>query len=102
MNWFARRLAAAAAAGALVLAAAPALAQIAPDGPPAGAPARTLREMVDRYRDWRGGYAFEALQTIHERLYLDTATGRQAGAVWMAAVSLAYLGYRRKPGRQRA
>jgi hypothetical protein len=66
-----------------LLAAAPAPGQIAPDAPPAGAPARTLRELVDRDRDWRGGYAFEALQTIHERLTLDTAAGRQASALWM-------------------
>jgi len=83
MSCFARTIAAAALAAALALAAAPALAQIAPDGPPDVQAARTLRQIVDSYLDWRGGYAFAALQSIHERLYLDTGTGREAGAVWM-------------------
>jgi hypothetical protein len=83
MTSFARALRAAALAAAVALAAAPAVAQIAPDGPPDVQAARTLRQIVDSYMDWRGGYAFAALQTIHERLYLDSGGGRQSGALWM-------------------
>jgi len=66
------------------LAAAPALAQIAAEPPPSAAEqARTLRDLVARYRDWRGGYALESLQTIHERFTQESPAGRQSGALWV-------------------
>ena len=71
------------AAAALALAI-PAGAQIAPDSidaNPAQA-AQSLRDLVGRYLDWRGP-AFAQLETIHERLQIDTAIGRQAGGLWM-------------------
>ena len=70
---------------AAVLLAAPAhlVAQIASAAPPsAGEAAYNLRRIVARYIDWRGP-AFGELQTIHERLYLETQAGREPGALWM-------------------
>ncbi len=60
-----------------------ATAQIAPDAPSAGEPAHSLRELVARYREWRGGAALDQLQTIHERFYLDTPAAHGSGAMWM-------------------
>ncbi|HEX3920360.1 MAG TPA: hypothetical protein VHW60_23715 [Caulobacteraceae bacterium] len=74
------------ALAALCLAlAAPAFAQIAPPDPPPSAAqqARTLRELIARYHDWRGGFAVEELQTIHERFTLENAAGRQPGQLWL-------------------
>ena len=59
------------------------VAQITPDPPPsAGEAAYNLRQIVARYIDWRGP-AFGELQTVHERLYLETEGGREPGALWM-------------------
>jgi len=79
-----RRAAAAAlgAALALVLLGAPAGAQIAPDRPDLGPPARNLRELIDRYRAWRGP-AYDQLQSFSERVYFEDATGRRSGSIWM-------------------
>jgi hypothetical protein len=60
-----------------------AIAQIASEAPQGGGDAPTLRELVDRYRDWRGGFALESLQSIHERVYVESASGRQAGQLWL-------------------
>ncbi len=84
MSALARLAAASLVARSLAAAAAqPAAAQIAPDVEQSGPPARTLRELIDRYREWRGGFALESLQTIHERLYVETPTARQSVALWM-------------------
>jgi hypothetical protein len=86
-----RGLAVLCAAGLLIAAPASGVAQIAPDAPPpsaaaspptAGEAAYNLRQIVARYIDWRGP-AFGELQTIHERLYLETQAGRQPAALWM-------------------
>jgi hypothetical protein len=76
--------AALAAALALLVAGAPAgvTAQIAPDGPNLGPPAANLRELIDRYRAWRGP-AYDQLQSVHERAYFESAAGRRSGQVWM-------------------
>ena len=72
--------AAALAASVLAL---PAIAQVAADRPADdGVTAQSLRDVVARYRDWRGP-AYGELQTIHERFAIETATGRQAGQLWM-------------------
>ncbi len=69
---------------ALALASAPvaAPAQIAPDRPNLGPPARNLRELVDRYRAWRGP-AYDQLQSLHERAYFESAAGRRPESIWM-------------------
>jgi len=69
---------------ALVLAGAPlpAVAQIAPDRPNLPPPARSLRELVDRYLAWRGP-AFDQLQSLHERAFFESGAGRFAGAIWV-------------------
>lgn len=69
---------------ALVLAGAPAAvpAQIAPDRPNLGPPARSLRELIDRYRAFRGP-AYDQLQSLHERAFFESAAGRRSGAIWM-------------------
>ena len=78
---------------AAVLALAPPLAaQIAVTPPPAtsddgspqtpGALAQALRDLVARYFAWRGP-AYAQLQTIHERLTIETPAGRFPGALWM-------------------
>ena len=79
-----RRAAAAAFSTALALlaAGAPAGAQIAPDRLDLGPPARNLRELIDRYRTWRGP-AYDQLQSLHERAYFEGAAGRKSGQVWM-------------------
>jgi hypothetical protein len=78
-----RGLAAVLAAGLLLAAPAPLVAQIASEAPPsAGEAAYNLHQIVARYIEWRGP-AFRELQTIHERLYLETQAGRQPGALWM-------------------
>jgi hypothetical protein len=85
MRLFARgRSRAAAALLAIALAGSPAplIAQIAAETPSPGEAAYTLHELVGRYTAWRGP-AFEDLQTIHERLYVDTQVGRQSGQLWM-------------------
>jgi hypothetical protein len=66
--------------------AAPAFAQIAPPDPPlsAASQARTLRELVARYQDWRGGFALEELQTIHERFTTESEDARRSGQMWLA------------------
>jgi hypothetical protein len=74
---FSAALVFAAAAAPLVAAA-----QIAPEQPNLGPPARTLRELVDRYTAWRGP-AFGQLQSLHERAYFESAAGRKSGSVWM-------------------
>ncbi|HEY2710671.1 MAG TPA: hypothetical protein VGI95_21710 [Caulobacteraceae bacterium] len=62
----------------------PAGAQISAEPPmSAGEAATTLRDLVGRYLTWRGGAALEQLQTIHERLFVDTPAGRQTGAFWL-------------------
>jgi hypothetical protein len=73
-----------AAGAALCLAALPAVspAQIAPDRPSLGPPARNLRELIDRYRVWRGP-AYDQLQSLHERAFFEGAAGRRSGAIWM-------------------
>jgi hypothetical protein len=78
------QLAGAIGAGALSVAApATLVAQIAPDAAPsAGEAAYNLRQIVARYIDWRGP-AFGELQTLHERLYVETGAGREPGALWM-------------------
>lgn len=86
MSWFTgvRRGGAAAVAVAMLSVAAAAPAQIAPDPQsPPGAPARTLRDLVDRYLDFRGGDTFAALQSLHERLYLETALSKRTGSLWL-------------------
>jgi hypothetical protein len=85
MGWFIRvRGGVAAAALGLAALAAPAMGQIAPDSPQSpGEAAHTLRELVARYLDFRGGAAFEALRTVHERLFLETQTSRRPGSLWM-------------------
>jgi hypothetical protein len=78
-----RGLAAFLAASLLLAAPAPLVAQIASEAPPsAGQAAYNLRQIVARYIEWRGP-AFGELQTIHERLYLETPAGREPGALWM-------------------
>jgi hypothetical protein len=78
-----RGLAAVLAASLLIAAPAPLVAQIASEAPPsAGEAAYNLHQIVARYIDWRGP-AFRELQTIHERLYLETQAGREPGALWM-------------------
>ncbi len=78
-----RRLFARAALASGLAPAFPAVAQIAPDAPvSAGQRASTLRELIARYLAWRGGPALEQLQTIHQRYYLQTDTGRTAGQLW--------------------
>jgi hypothetical protein len=69
---------------ALLLVGAPAacLAQIAPDRQNLGPPARNLRELIERYRAWRGP-AFDQLQSQHERAYFESAAGRRSGSIWM-------------------
>ena len=62
--------------------AATAPAQIAPDRPNLGPPARNLRELVERYRAWRGP-AYAQLQSLHERAFFESAAGRAAGSIWM-------------------
>lgn len=90
MCW--RRLASRTAAALLALAS-PAAAQIAasPPATPAsedsgpqspGEAAQSLRDLVDRYLAWRGP-AYAQLQTIHERLEIETPAGRAPGALWM-------------------
>src|SRR6185312_2768225 len=68
----------------LLLAGAPAAvpAQIAPDRPNLGPPARSLRELVDRYFAWRGP-AYGQLQSLRERAFFETAAGRRSGSIWM-------------------
>jgi hypothetical protein len=61
----------------------PAAAQIAAGGQTATPPAGTLRELIDRYFEWRGGFALESLQTIHERLYVEMPAGHGPGALWV-------------------
>ena len=69
---------------AALLLLAPAQAQIASQAPPEpSSVGLTLHELVARYVAWRGGFAYQSLQTVHERLYLDTAAGRAPGALWM-------------------
>ena len=83
MDWH-KRASAAAAALALIALAAPAPAQIAADAPPSpGEAAHTLRELVGRYLAFRGGATYQALQSIHERLYLETAAAQRPGALWL-------------------
>ena len=87
MRW--RASLAAAALAALSL---PANAQIAAAPQPAaaedatprtpGEAAQALRDLVSRYFAWRGP-AYAQLQTIHERLQIDTPAGREPGALWM-------------------
>jgi len=79
-----RGLAAVIAASLFAAAPAPLVAQIASDAPPptAGEAAYNLHRIVARYIDWRGP-AFRELQTIHERLYVETQAGREPGALWM-------------------
>jgi hypothetical protein len=78
-----RRGLAAFLAACLLAAPAPLVAQIASEAPPsAGEAAYDLHQIVARYIDWRGP-AFRELQTIHERLYLDTQGGHEPGALWM-------------------
>jgi hypothetical protein len=64
---------------------APASAQIGAGSvsPVAVAPARTLPELVARYIAWRGGPAYEMLQTIHETEYLEGPGGRQLRELWL-------------------
>jgi len=73
-------------AAALVLAIASvpvvAPAQIAPDRPNLGSPARNLRELIERYRAWRGP-AYDQLQSLHERAFFEDAAGRRSGSIWM-------------------
>jgi hypothetical protein len=83
MTSFASLCRAAVIAAMLGAAAVPAAAQIAPDAPQGQPAARDLRELIDRYMAWRGGFALESLQTIHERLQIDTPAGRQSGALWI-------------------
>ncbi len=84
LTTFARACAATLAVACLVGSAVrPAAAQIAPDAPQGPAPATNLRDLVGRYRAWRGGFALESLETIHERLEIDTPTGQATGAVWI-------------------
>jgi hypothetical protein len=71
-------------AAALCLAALPAAspAQIAPDRPNLGPPARNLRELIDRYRAFRGP-AYDQFQSLHERAFFESAAGRRSGSIWM-------------------
>jgi hypothetical protein len=71
-------------ASCLIVAPTASFAQIASDAPApsSGEAAYNLRQIVARYVEWRGP-AFGELQTIHERLYLETSVGRQPGALWM-------------------
>lgn len=47
-----------------------------------GEAAQALRDLVDRYFAWRGP-AYAQLETIHERLQIETPAGRGPGALWM-------------------
>ena len=85
MPSFSRRGLAAALVLAIAGVAPAAPAQIAPDRPNLGPPARTLRELMGRYMAWRGP-AFEQLQSLHERAYFEGAAGRRSGAIWMDRV----------------
>ena len=77
---------------AVMALAAPAAAQIAAAPQPAtaedaaprtpGEAAQALRDLVSRYFAWRGP-AYAQLQTIHERLQIETPAGRTSGALWM-------------------
>ena len=82
MRCFTRRGLAAFLAVAVVGAPIVAPAQIAPDRPDLGPPARNLRELIDRYRTWRGP-AYDQLQSLHERAYFESAAGRRSGSIWM-------------------
>lgn len=62
--------------------AAAASAQIAPDRPDLGPPARNLRELIERYQHWRGP-AYDQLQSLHERGTFEDAAGRRSDAIWM-------------------
>jgi hypothetical protein len=79
---FTRRTFAATLVLALTGAPAAASAQIAPDRPDLGPPARTLRELTDRYLAWRGP-AFGQLQGLHARAYFEGTAGRRSGAIWL-------------------
>src|SRR5215472_11896419 len=80
------------AAATLAALAVPAAAQIAAAPQPAaaddatprtpGEAAQALRDLVGRYFAWRGP-AYTQLQTIHERLQIETPAGRAPGALWM-------------------
>jgi len=80
------------AAATLAALAVPATAQIAAAPQPAaaddatprtpGEAAQALRDLVGRYFAWRGP-AYAQLQTIHERLQIETPAGRAPGALWM-------------------
>ena len=83
MRCFTRR--ALGAALGLAIASAPIAlsAQIAPERHDLGPAARNVRELVDRYRAWRGP-AYDQLQSLHERAYFESATGgRRSGSIWM-------------------
>jgi hypothetical protein len=73
---------AALALAALGATSAPAQIASAAAGPSAGETAQTLRDLVGRYFAWRGP-AYEQLQTIHERLRIESAAGPQSGELWM-------------------
>ncbi|MFI4934942.1 MAG: aspartyl protease family protein [Caulobacterales bacterium] len=89
-HWICRLILASVAALGLA-----AWAAAAPGDPPAPAPAATpvqtpppaeaatLADVVDRYFTWRGGEAYEHLQSIHDTAFLDKATGRQTAELWL-------------------
>lgn len=82
MRCFTRRGLAATFALLLAIVPAAVTAQIAPERQDLGPPARNLRELIDRYRAWRGP-AYDQLQSLHERAYFESAAGRRSGQVWM-------------------
>lgn len=60
----------------------PAAAQVASEAPPPIDASQTVRGVVAKYLEFRGP-AYLQLQTIHERFYVETQLGRQAGGLWM-------------------
>lgn len=85
----------------LVLAGLPAAApaQIAPDRPDLGPPARSLRELVGRYFAWRGP-AYGQLQSLYERGYFESAAGRRSGSIWMDRAGRAHIETDGEGGRE--
>jgi hypothetical protein len=61
-----------------------ALAQDSGEALSPGAAAFKLRQVVAAYEHWRGGDAFEALETVHEKLYAEDATSSSPDELWMA------------------
>jgi len=57
-------------------------AQVASEAPPPIDASQSVRSIVAKYLEFRGP-AYQQLQTIHERFFLETPAGRQLGGLWM-------------------